>query len=361
MGLDKNKVAVGLSGGVDSAATAYLLKKQGYDVIGITMYLFDYTDADGKPYQPPFIEDAKRVADRLGIPHYVEDMRALFDEKVRSYFEKSYLEGVTPNPCVMCNKHVKYGELINRAHKHGAYYLATGHYANVEFDESSNIYRIYRGVSDRKDQAYVLNGLKQEQLKYLMLPLGSYEDKSEVRKIALNVLTEIAEKKDSVGICFIEGDHKEYLRNKYPDDVKEGDFVDGEGTVLGKHKGLIYYTIGQKRNLGVHFDPPKFVVEINEEKNQIVLGSDAETYATGFIAHDCNFTLFETLKEPISVRVKVCQWGLFLEASLVPMRDGHIMVVFNKKERAIAPGQTAVFYLGEDEVIGGATIERILK
>jgi tRNA-specific 2-thiouridylase len=360
MKLDKNKVAVGLSGGVDSAATAYLLMEEGYEVIGITMYLFDVNDENGNPKRPDFIKDAEAVAKKLGIQHYVADMRNLFDEKVRAYFENEYLNGRTPNPCVVCNKFVKYGELINIAHGYGAYYLATGHYANVIYDDESDIYRVFSGMADRKDQTYVLCGLSQNQLKYLKLPIGKFESKAKVREIALNVLTEISEKKDSVGICFLPEGYKAYMTKKYPDKVRKGNFLDKEGSILGEHKGIVNYTIGQKRNMGINFDPPKFVVEINAEKNQVILGEDSDTYVKGFIGTDVNFTICEDLKQPLKAKVKVCQWGWFLDATIIPMKNKMVMVFFDKNERAVAPGQAAVFY-HEDEMIGGAMIESIVR
>lgn len=361
MDLNKNKVAVGLSGGVDSAATAYLLKQQGYEVIGVTLYLFDYQDQDGNPIQPGFVEDARKIAEQLEIPHYVEDLRELFDNKVRAYFEAEYLAGRTPNPCVVCNKHIKYGELIQRAHKYGAYYLATGHYAKVVHDESKGVYRLYKGSSDRKDQAYVMNQLSQEQLKYILLPLGAYEEKAKVREIASHISFEASEKKDSVGICFIEGNHKTYLTEKYSALVKSGDFLDKEGNSLGKHQGIIHYTIGQKRNLGIDFNPAKYVVRINSDDNTILLGDDKDTYASGFRGTKISFTTLKELKHPIKTHVKVCQWGWLLAGTLYPPDAlGTYVFKFCKPERAIAPGQTAVFYAG-DEVLGGLTIDEIIR
>lgn len=363
MQLDKKKVAVGLSGGVDSTLAAYLLKDQGYEVIGITMQLFNSYDSEGKVITPDFIDDAKRVAKKLSISHYVVDYRDVFDKVVKKNFTNEYLRGRTPNPCVICNKTIKYGKLIETAHSHGAYYLATGHYANAKYDSDLKRYRIFRGIAERKDQAYLLHSLSQKQLKHILLPLGEFSSKEEVRKLALNVELGISKKRDSVGICFIQdGDYISYLKSKSPNytAVKPGDFVDTEGNVIGRHKGIANYTIGQRRGLGVEFDKPMFVVKIDSYKNQVVLGDDEDTYSIGLIAKDPNFTIFDKLEGELKLQVKVCQWGWFLPATLSSLGDGKIKVIFDKKERAVAPGQAVVFYKG-NEVIGGATIDSVIK
>lgn len=359
--LNKNKVAVGLSGGVDSAVTAYLLKKQGYDVIGLTMLLFDVYDKNGNVIVPKFIEDAKRVSKILNIPHYVVDFRDTFKTVVKKEFIEEYIKGRTPNPCVTCNRIIKYGKLLETANNLGAYYIATGHYANIIYDKDINRYRIFRGESDRKDQAYVLHSLSQEQLKHVMLPLGEFKCKEEVREIANEIDLNIAKKSDSVGICFIpNGDYVSYIKSVYPDTVKCGNFIDISGNILGKHNGIINYTIGQKRGLGINFDKPKFVVDIDTKRNEVILGKDEDTYSIGLIAKNPNFTLFDELKEDIKVEAKVCHWGLFLKATISKIDNNKIKVMFDKKERAIAPGQAVVFYNG-NEIIGGATIESVIK
>lgn len=359
--LNKNKVAVGLSGGVDSAVTAYLLKKQGYEVIGLTMKLFDVYDIKGKIIEPKFIEDAKNVAETLNIQHYVVDYREIFKKGVLNEFIEEYINGRTPNPCVTCNRIIKYGKLLETAQNLGAYYIATGHYAKITYDKDLDRYRIFRGESDRKDQAYVLHSLSQEQLKHVILPLGKFKCKEEVREIANEIDLNVAKKSDSVGICFIpNGEYASYIKSFYPNVVKEGDFVDTSGNILGKHKGIVNYTIGQKRGLGVNFDKPKFVVDIDVKKNEVVLGKDEDTYSKGLIAKNPNFTLFDELKGDIRVEAKVCHWGLFLKATISKIDNNKIKVIFDKKERAIAPGQAVVFYKG-NEIIGGATIESAIK
>ena len=288
--LDKNKVVVGMSGGVDSTATAYLLKERGYEVIGVTMRLFDHHDEKGQVIEPSFIEDARRVSKKIGIEHYVLDLRTEFEKYVVEEFLREYEEGNTPNPCVICNKYIKYGALVDYAHSLGAYYFSTGHYARIIYDEASDSYRVKRAVSDRKDQAYVLHSIKKEKLRHIMLPLGEFNSKDEVREIALNVESFISKKTDSWGICFIEGgDYRSYLKEKGVAS-REGNFVDADGNILGRHKGISNYTIGQKRNLGIIFHPPKFVTKINAITNEVTLGEDIDTYSIGLIADNINLT-----------------------------------------------------------------------
>ncbi|MCT4619968.1 MAG: tRNA 2-thiouridine(34) synthase MnmA [Marinisporobacter sp.] len=359
--INKNKVAVGLSGGVDSTATAYLLKRAGYEVIGITMTVFDEYDEFGNVVEPSFIKDAKRIAKILNIPHYVVDYKDIFEKTVKKEFVDEYLKGRTPNPCVICNRIIKYGKLIETAHSLGAYYIATGHYANICYDQELKRYRIFRGIPERKDQAYNIYSLSQEQLKHILLPLGKFTSKEEVRKIALKVDPLIAKKSDSTGICFVPNeDYISYLSNESKDALKSGNFVDKAGEIIGKHKGIVRYTIGQKRGLGINFNPPMFVVNIDANKNQILLGDDEDTYSIGLMAKNVNFTLFDELKEKIRVKAKVCQWGWFLPATISSLGNKKVKVLFDQKERAVAPGQAVVFYL-EDEVIGGGIIDLVIK
>ncbi|MTI47050.1 MAG: tRNA 2-thiouridine(34) synthase MnmA [Firmicutes bacterium] len=363
MELNKNKVVVGMSGGVDSSLAAYLLKEEGYEVIGITMRLFDTYDKDDNLVYPDFIEEAKVVAKKLCIPHYVVDFREDFRKKVKNRFVNEYFKGRTPNPCVICNKWIKYGKLLEVAHRIGAYYLATGHYANVRYDEKSKKYRIFRGIAEKKDQSYFLHSLNQGQLKHVLFPLGKYSSKKEVRKIAKEIGARISKKKDSVGICFINnGDYASYLKaqDSSHTSTKSGNFIDIKGRIIGKHNGIINYTIGQRRGIDVESEKPMYVVEIDSEKNTVKLGEDKDTYSRGLIARDPNFTLFKNLESEMKVEVKVCQWGWFLAATLSQMDNSNIQVLFDKKERAIAPGQAVVFYK-DTEVIGGATIEKVIK
>lgn len=361
MKISKQKVAVGLSGGVDSTVAAYLLKKQGYDIIGTTMLLFDAYDEEGRAIEPQFIKDARVIAKVLDIPHYVIDLRHEFDTIVKKEFISEYIAGKTPNPCVTCNKRIKYGKLIEAANELGAYYIATGHYANIIYDEVLKRYRIFSGQAGRKDQAYVLHSLTQEQLKHVILPIGAFNSKQEVRELANSIDANIAKKSDSMGVCFIpDGDYGNYITMERPELVKKGYFVNKHGNIIGEHKGVVHYTIGQRRGLGEYFNKPMFVVEIDAEKNIVVLGDDEDTYSKGLIGRDANFTLFDELEGTIEAEAKVCQWGWFLPSTVTGLGNGRINVSFHKKERAVAPGQSVVFYKG-NEIIGGAKIESVIR
>lgn len=360
MVLSKEKVVVGMSGGVDSTATAYLLKKKGYEVIGVTMLLFDAYDESGNVIVPSFVADAKRVSEKMGIEHFVLDLRNEFKNLVVDDFIMEYKAGNTPNPCVVCNKHIKYGALVEYAKSLGAYYFATGHYANIVQDKETGRYLVKRGISDRKDQAYVLHSLSQDILQHIMLPLGEYHNKEDVRKIALNVEDFISKKTDSWGICFIpDGNHRTFL-NEIGVSSEPGEAVDINGNVLGTHNGLCNYTIGQKRNLGIKLDKTMFVVEIDAKNNRLVLGDDEDTFSSEIIVENVNFIKFDKLSEPLRCKIKVCHWGYYLDGVVFANDDNGVRVVFDEKIRAATRGQAAVFYI-DNEVIGGGRIKQIIK
>jgi len=355
----KSKVAVGISGGVDSMVCAKLLIDQGYDVFGVTMYLFD-EEIDGEMRPPSFLEDAKNVCATLGIPHHIVNLKEDFKENVIDPFIAAYLRGETPNPCAMCNPTIKYGAFLEAAIDLGAEYMATGHYANIIYDESMERYRIYQGKNPRKDQSFLLHSLSQHQLGRLVLPLADIEEKSTVREIAESIREDIAQKKDSTDICFIpNGKYYEYIQKHTPGKVKPGAFVSTDGEVLGQHSGIVNYTIGQRRGLIPTLNKPMYVIELNPDTNEVVLGNDHETYVDGFVGERFNFTIYDEVPLNQPLKVKVCQWGYLLDCIIIKENGCH-KIIFDEPARAVAIGQVAVFY-NENEVLGGCTINAIIK
>lgn len=343
----KNVVAVALSGGVDSGAVAYILKEQGYQVFGITMKLFDNFDTSSSQY----------VAKMLEIEHYVLDFKVCFEHEIIDKFVEEYLNGKTPNPCIMCNNKIKYGLLLKKAKELGADFLAFGHYANIKYNDDDLKYHLYKSDTENKDQSYLLYHLKQSQLSSVLLPLNGYNSKDEVRELVNKIIPGISQKKDSQDICFISNmSHKKYIKNRSELISSEGNFVDLEGKFLGKHKGVYNYTIGQKRGLGIDNNNSLFVVKINSKTNEIVLGEDKDLYINEIIVDNVTY-IDENNKilECIDCEVKLCQWGYYLKCSVMNIDDNKAVVRFEKPERAPAPGQSAVFYR-VDEVLGGGVI-----
>lgn len=355
----KERIAVGISGGVDSMVCAKLLIDEGYDVFGATMYLFD-EELEGELRLPAFLEDARDVCKQLNIEHVIIDLRSVFKEKVIEPFIEAYLRGETPNPCALCNPNIKYGAFLEAVLALGATRLAIGHYANVMYDEAKNKYRIYQGKDSRKDQSFLLYSLSQWQLSKLLLPLGTVEKKALVREAAQSIHTKIAEKKDSTDICFIpNGKYYDFIKKMRPDKIMPGNFVTPDGDILGSHSGIVNYTIGQRRGLLPTLNKPMFVVAIKADENEVVLGNDEETYSKGFLGIHFNFTIYDEIPFNKVLKVKVCQWGYYLDCKIVELEDGYA-VKFKKAERAVAVGQAAVFYEG-DEVVGGCMIYSVIK
>lgn len=359
----KKKVVVGMSGGVDSSVAAYLLKKQGYEVIGVTMKHFDDEDEDFREREGgccslSSVEDARRVADKLEIPFYVLNFKESFKEKVIDYFVEEYIQGKTPNPCIACNKHIKFDEFLRRAKGIGADYVATGHYAKIEKNEDGR-YFLIKADDDRKDQTYALYNFTQEQLSQTLMPCGDYT-KDKIREIAKEIGLAVHNKKDSEEICFIpDNNHGKYITLVKPNEVKEGNFVDKKGNILGKHKGIVYYTIGQRKGLGLALGRPIFVIDINPETNEVIIGSEDEIFKTDLIAKDINFISLDYLDKEMKVLAKVRYSARPSEAIISPLEDGKVKVSFKDKQRAITKGQSVVFYDG-NLVVGGGVIEKIL-
>jgi tRNA-specific 2-thiouridylase len=361
--MDKNRVVVGMSGGVDSSVTAYLLKQQGYDVIGVTMQVWQDDDPERQRLEGGCcslyaVDDARRVAQMLDIPYYVMNFKDVFRRKVIDYFIDEYTKGRTPNPCLACNRYIKFEELMRRAHAIGAYYIATGHYAKIEYDEHLRRFILKRSIDDKKDQSYVLYTFTQYQLEHTLMPLGSYT-KTEVREIARKIGLTVADKPDSQEICFVEDDdYGRFLAEQRPDAAKEGYFVDTAGHVLGKHKGIAFYTIGQRKGLGLSLGKPMYVVDVDAVNNVIVLGEQDDVFDDSLIAGDLNFIPFDRLDKPMEVTAKIRYNAKEVPAIVYPLDDGaKVKVVFDRPQRAVTPGQAVVFYQG-DVVVGGGIIER---
>lgn len=359
------RVIVGMSGGVDSSVTALLLKEQGYDVIGIFMKNWDDTDEFGHCTAEDDAEDVRRVCEQLDIPYYTVNFEKEYFDKVFSYFLDEYKSGRTPNPDVMCNREIKFGEFLNKALDLGADYVATGHYARLVQEDGK--YTLLRGVDNNKDQTYFLNALSQEQLSKAMFPIG-HLPKPEVRRLAEEAGLYTAKKKDSTGVCFIgERNFKEFLSGYLP--AKSGDMVDIEtGEVKGRHDGLMYYTLGQRQGLGIGGSgngQPWFVADKDLEKNilYVVQGDQHPSlYSTGLIATSVNWIAGsdQTPKEPFHCTAKFRYRQPDQGVTLTWREDGTVHVAFDQQQKAITPGQAVVFYDG-DVCLGGGTIDQVEK
>ncbi len=360
--MTKERVVVAMSGGVDSSVTAALLKEQGYEVIGITMRLSeenrDYSADDRGCCSLKSVDDARHVAEILGIRHYVVDFQEIFQEKVIQYFIDSYVNCETPNPCIACNRYIKFDALMKKARSLGAFYLATGHYAQIE--KHGVRYVLKKGCDAGKDQSYALYHLNQETLSHFLLPLGKYK-KEATRELARQYNLPVAQKPDSQEICFIPNDdYKDYLKKRIPKALRPGNICLSDGTVVGHHEGLPFYTMGQRKGLGIAHDTPLYVIGLDKEKNTVIVGESSETYASELYADDMNWILSCSLDSSIEASAKIRYGKQEASARLYPMAHNAVRVVFSKPQRAITPGQSIVFY-NEDIVIGGGIIRSVTQ
>ena len=354
---------VAMSGGVDSSVTAALLKEEGYEVIGATMQVWpsnelaDEADRFGGCCGLDAVSDAKRVARKLGIPHYVMDFRDVFAEKVISNFCREYSLGRTPNPCIRCNEYIKFDALLRRAKELDADFVATGHYARIERDEASGRYLLKKGVDRRKDQSYVLYVMTQDQLGHVLTPLGGYT-KEQVRWIARELGLPVADKAESQEICFIpDGDYTRFVKEYMPQAAKPGPVLDREGTIMGEHRGILFYTIGQRKGLGLSAGEPLYVVDIDRERNAVIVGTKGEVYGDELIASGLNWISIEP--PPLELKAKIRYRHREADAVITPLlTKDRAHVKFKQPQMAITPGQAIVFY-HRDTVVGGGTIEQV--
>lgn len=362
MSLLKKRVVIGMSGGVDSSVAAYILKEQGYDVIGITMQIWqdmreEAFEREGGCCSLSAVEDARRVCDKLDIPFYVVNFKQIFEKKVIDYFVEEYFLGRTPNPCIACNRYIKFEALLDKARALEADYVSTGHYARVGFDEHYQRYVLKKSATIKKDQTYALYNLTQKQLSATLMPLGDYH-KEQIREIAHQQQLGVASKPDSQEICFVDDDnYARFLTERRPNAVKPGYFVDTKGNVLGKHNGIVHYTIGQRKGLGIAFGKPMFVVELIPDRNLVVLGDETEVFSKELIATDLNYIIFENLEKSMKVKAKIRYSAQEADCIVEPLGKDKVKVIFDEPQRAITPGQSVVFYDG-DYILGGGKIEK---
>ena len=349
------KIMVGMSGGVDSSVAAYLLKKQGYEVTGVTFKLWDDPTLESGCCSADDVRDAAYVCQQLGIPHYVLNYKDLFRQEVVGPFAEEYLRGRTPNPCISCNRYIKFGAFSHKLRELGFDLMATGHYACCGYNEATGRWELKRAIHPEKDQSYVLYNLTQEQLAMLRLPLGEYS-KPEIRAIAEESGLVVAKKPDSQDICFVpDGDYAGFIRRFTGKDYPAGDFTDKDGNVLGKHKGIIGYTVGQRKGLGIAAGKPVYVTKICPAENRVILGDNEDLFHRELDVEDFNFIAFDNPPAEFRAKAKVRYRQKEQWATVKVTGEKTVHIIFDESQRAITKGQAAVLYDG-DVVIGGGVI-----
>ena len=348
--MKNNKVLLGMSGGVDSSVSALLLKNKGYEVIGVTLNLFA-----SNIYTENTYTDAKNICNFIGIPHFTYDYKNEFKKYVIDNFINCYANCKTPNPCIECNKYMKFGFMYEKAKELGCNYIATGHYAKTEYSEKYGRWVLKKSKAGKKDQSYVLWNIPKNLIEHILFPLSDFENKDEIRAIAKANNLKVANKPDSEDICFIpDGNYKKFLEKNSDIKPKEGNIVNSKGEILGKHTGLYNYTIGQRKGLGISYKVPLFVLGFNKAKNEVIVGEEKELYKKEVLVTDVNLLLVDEIKGEIEVEVKTRYSSKVAKAKII--QDGkNIKVAFEEPQRAITPGQSAVFYVG-DIVLGGGKI-----
>ena len=346
------KILIGMSGGVDSSVSALLLKKEGYDVVGTTLELF----AGSSCCNINTYIDAKNVCNQIGIPHFTFNYKNEFKKYVIDDFINCYANCKTPNPCIECNKYMKFGIMYEKAKEMGCKYIATGHYAKTEYSEKYGRWVLKKSNAGKKDQSYVLWNIPKELLGHVLFPLADFKSKDKIREIAAKNSLIVANKPDSEDICFVpDGNYKRFLEENSSIKPKIGNIVLSNGQVLGKHTGLYNYTIGQRRGLGISYKAPLFVTGFNSKQNEVIVGEENELYKKEILVNDINLLLIDELREEMEVEVKTRYSSKQAKARISMYDKDTIKIVFDEPQRALTPGQSAVFYLG-DIVLGGGKI-----